>query len=112
MNPNAKLLSECKGFLGPCIPRHGTYKANFTSHESVVMLTMYPSFNLIGSGVTSMLFPEFYSPQFNNTRPIALYKPWSILENTVSRAINILVVLDGDVSIIDMLTTSSGNFRF
>jgi hypothetical protein len=81
-----------------CYPRHSPYKVKVPSISSAVSLVIHPSFDSLGATYPSQTYTmlkNLYSPQLGNRRDIATFVPTSILENTISRPVQVLIVLDG-----------------
>jgi hypothetical protein len=82
----------------------------FTVSDSLATYSfdIYPSFGLGETGTSSVLLPQFYSSQLNNYRDIPVYVPPSLLQNRVSRPVNIMFVLDGSLSVVESYAKRTG----
>jgi hypothetical protein len=89
--------------------QHGMpWTFEITDPTSVVEMTVYPSFGLAEVGETTILLEQFYSPQLNNSRDIAVYLPPSLIQNTVRRPINIMFLFDGSEGTVVSYSTATG----
>eukprot|EP01035_Chromulina_nebulosa_P024885 gene24885-32420_t len=96
-----KFCTESYYAYARCHGKHSTYYFDVETVSSVANLTIYPNYYVFGQGrLQAPLLHNFYSPQLNNYRDISVYVPWSLIENSITRAVNILVQLDGDVETI------------
>ena len=89
-----------------CYPRHSPYTVKVPSVSSAVSLAIHPSFDSLGAtypAQTYTMFKKFYSPQLGNRRDIATFVPTSIIENTISRPVQVLIVLDGHLDQVNYL---------
>jgi hypothetical protein len=81
---------------------------NDVAVDSHISIPMYPVFNIFGEGVTEILLPDFHSDSLGNTRPVTVHRPYSLLENPLRRPVNVLVVFDGDIDTITLLSRNAG----
>ncbi len=81
------------------------------SFDSTATIVMYPDFNNLGTGNTSVLIQNLYSEELGNVRDIAVYVPNSISENYLRRKVNVLVLLDGDSRSVDYFAQNGGRNR-
>ena len=88
--------------------RHSPFKAYIPKADSTVILTMFPAFDALSTGNTSVLIKGIYSPDLSNSRDITVFVPPSLVENTLRRPINALIVLDGVFDTVDLLAKSGG----
>ena len=82
------------------------YSVSIVDTAATVELVTFPWFGLDGGKVvTGTTSPEYanlaevYSPQLNNSRNISVYIPPSILQNTIPRAVNIMLMMDGEYGV-------------
>ena len=68
-------------------------QTNITVHEGVNVVSIYPYF-CTQEGKLDASF-RFYSPQFNDSRQVYALVPPSLLENPISRYVNVMVLNDG-----------------
>lgn len=61
----------------------------------------------MGAADNSML-QSVYSPQLNNSRNISVFLPQSVLQNTIPREVNILIVLDGEYDVTSAFAYQGG----
>ena len=93
--------------------QHGSpWTVNITDpKQQIVYLTAFPAFGigpLASIGVSKVLLPNFYSPQLDNSRDIPAYIPPSLLQNNVSRPINVMIILDATLSVIESYSKNTG----
>lgn len=93
---------------GACMPRHSPYKALLLNASSTVVLPMYPSFGALSKGNSTVLIKQLHSNFFDNDRDIAVFIPPSLIENPISRVVNLLVLLDGFVETVSYLADNGG----
>jgi enterochelin esterase-like enzyme len=96
---------------GPeCIPRTNTHQTVIpnSSADSVYPVVMYPVFSYEGVGVTEVTLPGFASASLGNSRDVSVHYPYSLVENTIGRAVQVMVVLDGDLQTLSLLMTRGG----
>lgn len=55
-----------------------------------------------------ILFFNFYSFSLDNARNLTVYRPYSLIENPISRVVNVMVVFDGDIDTITLLSRNGG----
>jgi predicted alpha/beta superfamily hydrolase len=89
--------------------QHGTpWTVDITDTSETVPITVFPAFGIGEEGVTFVALEQFYSPQLNNSRNISVYVPPSILQNKVSRPVNIMFLLDGSDATVRSYSTRTG----
>ena len=76
-------------------------------NDDDVKVDLYPSFG-VGAGKTWDLLPDLYSPQLNNTRNVSAYVPSSVMQNTVKRPMDVMILLDGSKSIVNTFAKRGG----
>jgi len=69
-------------------------------------IDLYPV-TLMGVGSVTA-FGDIESTTLENTRPIAVYTPWSLIENTMPRKVNVLIMNDGYFDILGIFATRLG----
>jgi hypothetical protein len=98
--------------LCPQIGNPWTFEVDFSSSKepkgiSTESIDLYPSFGF-GSGNTSILLPNFYSPQLKNTRDIPVYIPPTLVQNKIKRTVNVLFLFDATASVVEDFATRAG----
>jgi hypothetical protein len=89
--------------------QHGTpWTVDITDTSETVAVTLYPAFGIGEEGVTFVALEQYYSPQLNNSRNISVYVPPSVLQNKVSRPVNIMFLLDGSDATVRSYATRTG----
>jgi len=83
------------------------YRVDVTSAAETYKVTMYPWFGLV-EGRVDVLLPSLFSPQFNNSRNVTVYRPPSILQNPAERAVNILFLMDGHSTVTSSFALRAG----
>ena len=84
------------------------YTIMITDPGQQISFTVYPAFGIANVGKTEMLLTNFYSPELNNTRNIPVYIPPSLVQNNISRTIDVIIVLDASISVVESYSTASG----
>lgn len=69
---------------------------------------MYPFFEVHGVGKTEVMIPMMYSSKLGNYRDINVYTPYSLLENSLRRAVNILILHDGFLDPLKLFAVNGG----
>lgn len=94
---------------GEICGNHGQpWSITITDSAQTLSLTTFPSFGIGSTGTTLVLLPSLFSPQLNNTRDVAAYLPPSLLQNKMSRKMNVMIVLDGALSTIETYSKRTG----
>lgn len=101
-------LHDWTGGLAPCMPRHSPYNALFETASDTTILRIFPAFDALAQGNSTILVQDIYSPFFENHRAISAYIPPSFIENPMSRPLNILVLLDGFLDTVEYLANNGG----
>ena len=109
---NASIIGYCdNGALDPvgndCMHVGMPYRSKPTTSPGHALITAYPYFQMV-SGTVSTLLPNLLSPQLHNRRDINVYMPASLLQNTVRRKVNVLVVNDGTLFFLRQLAFVGG----
>ena len=94
----------------PQIGNPWTFKVDFSKESkgiSTESINLYPSFGF-GSGNTSILLPNFYSPQLKNKRDIPVYIPPTLVQNKIKRTVNVLFLLDATAPVVEDFATRAG----
>ena len=116
-NPNVVFNSSVTDCLsladnemsGEVCGQHGSpWTVTITDPKQEIALTTFPAFGIGSTGVSKILLSNFYSPQLKNYRDISAYLPPSLLQNKVSRPINVMVILDGSLSTIQSYSKNTG----
>lgn len=101
-------LADVEMSLEICDQHGSPWTVFINDTAETVTLDVYPAFGLGEVGTTSVLLPQFYSPQLNNSRDIPVYIPPSVIQNKEQRPINIMFVLDGSESVVESYATRTG----
>mmetsp|Transcript_5493 Transcript_5493/g.8979 ORF Transcript_5493/g.8979 Transcript_5493/m.8979 type:complete len:590 (-) Transcript_5493:174-1943(-) len=82
------------------------YIVSIVNTSETVELVTFPWFGLDGgmvvNGSSSPFYAaltQVYSPELNNSRNISVYIPPSILQNSIPRAVNIMLMMDGEYGV-------------
>lgn len=98
INPVIPCVTPSKPY---CFQTGSPYVVSITSTTGIFPLEIYPSFGYWDPGSSSVLLPSFKSQFGTNTlltRDISVYQPMSVLQNTLKRKMNVLIVNDGTLS--------------
>jgi hypothetical protein len=78
-----------------------------------VNITTFPSFSIqqgkmLGGKIGTPGLSYVYSPQLNNSRNISVYVPQSVLQNTIPRKVNIMLMMDGEFEVTAAMAFQGG----
>lgn len=88
------------------------YSVDISDVNQEAVLYTFPWFGLdegmiIGASDNTEL-AHVYSPQLDNYRNISVFVPQSILQNTVPRAVNIMMMMDGEYGVVSAFVNRGG----
>ena len=89
-----------------CVHVGMPYRSVQHSSEKALVVA-FPYFGMQQGSVYSLL-PDLYSPQLQNRRDINVYVPASLLQNPLSRAVNVLIINDGTLYFLEQLAFAGG----
>ena len=71
------------------------------------LVVAFPYFGMKQGSVRPLL-PSLYSPQLGNSRDINVYVPASLLQNPLSRTVNVLIINEGSLYFLEQLAFVGG----
>jgi enterochelin esterase-like enzyme len=87
-------VKTCDFYAFPCVSQGPAATVLVPAAGTTVVAHAFPHFGG-GAGNVTTMFPSLYSPQLSNSRPIAVYTPRSLLENTIPRPVRVILITDG-----------------